>query len=96
MPFLISHSIPASKVLAILQRNNSRKYKKVINTLGLLSRNSKHPGLNSHKVQDVTVPGGEEVWESYVENETPGAWRVFWYYGPDTGTITVFAITPHP
>ncbi len=26
----------------------------------------------------------------------PAAYRVFFYYGPKRGEITVFAITPHP
>ena len=30
------------------------------------------------------------------KNKTPGAYRVFWCYGPNTGEITIIAITPHP
>jgi hypothetical protein len=43
-------------------------------------------------------PKGEDVWESYVENNTPLAWRIFWCYTPDGGIqiITIVAITPHP
>jgi hypothetical protein len=41
-------------------------------------------------------PNGEKVFEAYVENRTPGAYRIFWYYGPQSGEITVFAMTPHP
>ncbi|PZS07047.1 MAG: hypothetical protein DLM55_11945, partial [Acidimicrobiales bacterium] len=45
----------------------------------------------------------EKVWDSYVENHTPGAWRIYWMYGPDekdaTGeqcaVITVLVIGPH-
>jgi hypothetical protein len=36
------------------------------------------------------------VFESYVQNRTPGAYRVFWCYGPEQGQITIVAITPHP
>lgn len=39
---------------------------------------------------------GEEIFEAYIENKTPGAYRIFWYYGPDNNQITVVAITPHP
>lgn len=39
---------------------------------------------------------GEEVFEAYAENKTPGAYRVFWYYGPDRNQITLVAVTPHP
>ena len=36
------------------------------------------------------------VWESYVEQDTPAAWRVWWYYGPAKGEITVVDLAPHP
>ena len=37
-----------------------------------------------------------KVWESYLENDTPGAGRLFWVYGPDKGDITVIGLEPHP
>jgi len=47
--------------------------------------------------------GGEKAFEAYAENDTPGAYRIFWHYGPDevaekkrTPVITVVAITAHP
>jgi hypothetical protein len=55
----------------------------------------RHPGLNSHRYQSVQGPGGEPLWESYVENRTPGAWRVFWIYQPED-SITMISIGPHP
>jgi hypothetical protein len=38
------------------------------------------------------------VFEAYAQNRTPGAYRIFWCYGPDKdkGDITITAITPHP
>lgn len=41
-------------------------------------------------------PNGEEVFESYAQNNTPGAYRIFWYYGPKRKMITILAITSHP
>ena len=38
----------------------------------------------------------DKVFEAYAQNRTPGAYRVFWCYGPEAGQITVIAITPHP
>jgi hypothetical protein len=32
---------------------------------------------------------------NYAHN-TPAAFRVFWYYGPEKGQITILAITGHP
>jgi hypothetical protein len=46
---------------------------------------------------------GEKVFEAYAQNNTPGAYRIFWQYGPDEAKgkkripiIIVVAITPHP
>lgn len=57
--------------------------------------NLKHPSLNTHKY-DLEGPKGEEVFGSYAQNNTPGAYRIFWYYGPEKKEITIIAITPHP
>jgi len=72
------------------------KHRKVRKTLGQLQRDPRHPGLESHEYQSFTGPAGEKVWESYVENRTPRAWRVWWCYGPGRGRITVITIGPHP
>ena len=39
---------------------------------------------------------GEKVFESYAQNNTPGAYRIFWHYGPKKNQITVVAIVSHP
>lgn len=64
--------------------------------LGFLQTNPRHPGLNTHKYTDLRGPRGEDVFEAYAQNRTPGAYRVFWYYGPGKREITILAITPHP
>ena len=38
----------------------------------------------------------EKVFEAYAQDQTPGAYRVFWCYGPERGEMTIIAITPHP
>lgn len=77
--------------------------KQVRKTLALLETNLRHPSLNTHKFRSLQGPGGEEVFEAYVQNQTPGAFRVFFYYGPDRiergrriAVLTILAITPHP
>jgi hypothetical protein len=77
--------------------------KQVRKTLGLLEVNLRHPSLKTHKFRSLVGPEGEEVFEAYVQNQTPGAYRVFFYYGPDRveadrriAVLTVVAITPHP
>ncbi len=88
----------AAKVLRELadSQTYSAKVKKVGKTLALLEQDPRHPGLNSHKYQSVKSVDGSDLWESYVENRTPGAWRIFWVYGPGEGHITVVTIGPHP
>lgn len=72
------------------------KQKKVWKTLGMLQVNPRHPGLNSHKYVSLRGANGEEVWDSYIENHTPSAWRLFWHYGPESRTITILTMGPHP
>ena len=72
--------------------------KQVSKTLALLAQNPRHPGLNSHPYDGIPNPfeKGKSVWESYVQNRTPAAYRIFWCYGKEAGQITILAITAHP
>ena len=72
--------------------------KQVNKTLALLANNPKHPGLQSHQYDGIANPfeSGKSVWEAYVQNRTPAAYRIFWCYGPDAWQITILAITAHP
>lgn len=74
----------------------AKRLKAVRKALGYLQTNPRHPGLNTHKYTSLSGPIGEEVFEAYAENNTPAAYRIFWYYGPDKQQITILAITPHP
>ena len=65
-------------------------------TMALLSGNPRHPGLHSHEITSLTARYGQRVWESYLENDTPKAGRIFWCYGPDKGSITIIGLKPHP
>lgn len=73
---------------------------KIFNQLGkamyLLQINPKHPGLNSHEIQPLTRRYGMKVFESYLENNTPKAGRIFWVYGPNKNDITIIGLEPHP
>lgn len=77
--------------------------KQVRKTLGLLEVNLRHPSLNTHRYESLEGPHGEDVFEAYVQNQTPGAYRIFFMYGPDrvagkrrVAVLTIIAITPHP
>ena len=95
----------AQRALKDLGANPARHglLKQVRKTLGLLETNLRHPSLNTHRYESLSGPKGEEVFEAYVQNRTPGAFRIFFYYGPDlisgrkrTPVLTIVAITEHP
>lgn len=81
-----------------LKRDNSQQaqYKAVKKALNFLQQNPKHPSLHSHRYYSLKGPNSEPVWESYAQQNTPGAYRIFWFYGPKRMVITVFSIIPHP
>lgn len=96
MPFRLTFTPEAAAVLRELTAESHPKLRKVRKALGLLESNPRHPGLATHEFTSLSGPAGEKVFEAYVENRTPGAWRVFWYYGPQPGMIRILNITPHP
>lgn len=96
MEFDLVFQQEAEATLIKLEQIDPKKYKKVLKTLGLMQTNLRNPGLKTHKYNSLSGPEGEEIFEAYVENQTPGAYRVFWYYGIGKNVITILAITPHP
>lgn len=96
MQFHLLFSLEAKLALENLEQVDPKKYQKVLKTLALMETNLRHPSLNTHKYESLAGANGEEVFEAYVENKTPAAFRVFWYYGPTREVITILAITPHP
>ena len=87
------------------QRLNKQKtskqeglFKQIAKVISLLLENPRHPGLHTHEYDSISHPYHKEgkVFEAYAQNRTPGAYRVFWCYGPDKEKITIIAITPHP
>ena len=77
-------------------RGLGKHLKAVRKALGRLEINPRHPGLQSHEFVSMSGASGEKVLESYAEQNTPAAYRVFWHYGPEKGRITIIAITSHP
>ena len=73
-------------------------FKQVQKCIELLSENPRHPGLHTHEFHALPHPYDtkQKVFEAYAQNRTPGAYRVFWCYGPGKNQITIIAITPHP
>ena len=58
-------------------------FKQVRKALGYLEVNPHHPSLNTHEFTSLTGLNREKVFEAYAQNNTPGAYRIFWHYGPD-------------
>jgi hypothetical protein len=78
-------------------------FEQVRKALSYLEIDPRHPSLNTHEFTSLAGANGEKMFEAYAQNNTPGAYRIFWHYGPDEikgknriPVITVVAITPHP
>lgn len=76
--------------------SQAKRYRAIKKTIQFLAKNPRHHSLQTHEYLNLKGPGGEKVFEAYAEQNTPAAYRVFWYYGPARGIITIIAITPHP
>jgi hypothetical protein len=96
MRFELLYTDKANEALDRLEAEDEKKFAKVRKTLGLMETNLKNPGLHTHKYDAISGADGEDVWEAYVENNTPSAHRVFWHYGPGRANITIVDVTPHP
>jgi hypothetical protein len=106
MPYKIKLSTAAETQYKALVNGGAAtvaKLKKVRRTLALLEQDPRYPGLHSHQYENFPGLPKAKIWDSYVENKTPSAWRIFWMYGPnetvdgtEIAVITILAITPHP
>ena len=76
--------------------DHARQYKAVKETLQYLQANPKHPSLETHKYHNSRGPQGQDVYEAYAQQRTPGAYRIFFCYGPTRHTIQILAVIPHP
>lgn len=95
----------AAKALATRQRQGRQKasrqeglFKQVHKAVQLLMSNPRHPGLHTHTYESLVSPLDRtaRVFEAYAQNDTPGAYRIFWCYGPRPNEVTIIVITPHP
>lgn len=80
----------------IANKADAKLYKKIYKALLLLSNDPKHPSLDSHEIKALSLRYGMKVFESYLENHTPNAGRLFWVYGPCKDSITIIGLEPHP
>jgi hypothetical protein len=72
-----------------LDKDEEKFFKKPVKTLGYHAENPGHNGLASHEIEDFTCKYGIKIFQSFLENRTPIAGRMFWVYGLEKGNITV-------
>ena len=98
MKFILGFTKTAEEDLEKLKKGDAlrKQYKAVTKALELLQQNPKHPSLQTHAYQSLKGPSGEKVFEAYAEQQTPSAYRIFFYYGPSKGKIIISSIVPHP
>ncbi len=98
MIYSLSFTLTAKDALKRLKHSSSlkKRFKAVSKTLKYLESNPRHPGLQTHEFYSLQGPNKEKVFEVYAEQNTPSAYRIFFYYGKKRGEIIIFAITPHP
>ena len=89
-------SLRAGGVSGTLSADQRLLAKKLNKAVQLLESNPRHPGLRSHEIDALSRRVGTRVFASYLENNTPGAGRLFWLFGPSRGDITVIGLEPHP
>ncbi|MBU4252153.1 MAG: hypothetical protein KKC39_00010 [Candidatus Omnitrophica bacterium] len=98
MSYTVSFTSEAEENLIELKNSAhlAKRFKAVSKALGYLAANPRHPSLQTHRYSSISGPDGEKVFEAYAENDTPAAYRIFFYYGHKYREIVVFAITSHP
>ena len=98
MIFNLRFTPEADQDLSQLEKDRSKKaeLKAIRKALAYLQINPRHQSLQTHQYHTQTGPNGEKVFEAYAQQNRPRAYRVFWYYGPERGEITIVTIMPHP
>jgi hypothetical protein len=96
--FKLKYTDLAKQQFLELRKDKSKQiqYKAVGKALALMQQNLRHPVLNTHEYGKLSRDKGYKVFESYAQNNTPGAYRIFWRYGPGKNEVEIVAITSHP
>lgn len=79
-----------------MKKKEMQLYKKWGKALKLLSVNPVYPSLHTHEIEPLSKRYGMKVWQSYLENKTSRAMRMYWVYGPEQNDITIIGLEPHP
>jgi hypothetical protein len=85
-----------------IDKDDIRIFKQISKAIDFLSTNPRHNSLNSHEIGKLSERYSKligykcKVWQSYLENNTPGAGRLYWVYGPGKAEISIIGLEPHP
>ena len=80
----------------IIYKKDEELYMKWGSALKKLSADPMYPSLHTHEIEPLSRRYGMKVWQSYLENKTSKARRMYWVYGPDQKDITIIGLEPHP
>lgn len=80
----------------IISKSDLQLYKKWGNALKKLKENPQYPSLHTHEIPPLSKRYSMKVWQSYLENKTSGAMRMYWVYAPEKTDITIIGLEPHP
>ena len=80
----------------INNKKDEEPYMKWGSALKKLSADPMYPSLHTHEIEPLSRRYGMKVWQSYLENKTSKARRMYWVYGPDQKDITIIGLEPHP
>lgn len=86
----------SSKKEGSISKEHEKLFKLLAKAIRFLASNPRHPGLNSHEIVALSKRYGMKVFQSYLENKTPSAGRIYWVYGPNQKEITIIGLEPHP
>lgn len=88
----------ADQTLTALEQDHSSAtiLKAVLKVLTYMQEDLHHPSLHTHEYHGISGPNGEKIFEAYAQQHTPGAYRIFWHYGPEEHQLTIISIVPHP
>ena len=84
------------KAAGTISKKELALYNKWGKAMRLLSKDPSYPSLHTHDIEPLTKRYGVKVWQSYLENNTSRAMRMYWVYGPDRQDITIIGLEPHP
>lgn len=103
--FKIRMGIPEMKQvwddLLVKKKNNNLTvdeedlFKRLTKSIKFLSVDPKHPGLQTHEIEELSKKYKMKIWQSYLD-QGKTARRIFWTYGPNRKEITILGIEPHP